>query len=57
MAKSTIVVEIEALLPFKKTLDFFIKLIKDTKDGKSDEELSNQIQSFIGSNLITKTKN
>ena len=55
MAK--IVVEIEALLPFKVTLDFFIKLIKDTKDGKSDEELSNQIQSFIGSNLITKTKN
>ena len=54
MAKSTI--EVGVSLPVSETLNFFIKLIKDTKDGKSDEDLSNQIRSFIGSNLITKTK-
>ena len=54
MAKT--IVEMESYLPLKTTLDLFIKLIEGAKDGRSNEELSNEIQSFIGSNLITKIK-
>ena len=54
MAESTVTVE--TLFPLKQTIDFIIKSIKDTRDGKTDEEMAELIKDFIRCNLITNIK-
>lgn len=48
-----ITIKVEASLPLRKTIDFVVKSIKDTRDGKTDEEMAELIKDFIRCNLIT----
>ena len=50
MTKVTI--QVETLLPLRQTIGFVIETIKKTRDGKTDEEITELIKDFIGCNLI-----
>ena len=48
-----VTIKVETLLPLRQTIDFVVKSIKDTRYGKTDEEMEKLIKDFIRCNLIT----